>query len=50
MLAEKVPYGLLALAAAVIAVIGQRQAQAMDFVKDHGLLDRCMQAAYGLCF
>jgi tetratricopeptide (TPR) repeat protein len=49
-LAEKLPYAALALAAALAAVIGQQRAQAMDFVKDHGLLDRCMQAAFGLCF
>jgi len=49
-LAEKLPYAALALAAAVAAVIGQQRAQAMDFVNDHGLLDRCVQAAFGLCF
>ncbi len=48
-LIEKLPYALLASAAASIAVVGVRQEAARPLAQ-HGLLQRTMQAAYGLCF
>lgn len=48
-LAEKVPYGVLAAGAAALAVFGVRHEGMVPFAA-YGVLDRLMQAAYGLCF
>src|SRR5262245_14035959 len=47
---EKVPYLVLALACAAIAPLAQKEAEAMRPLASHTLLDRTMQAAYGLVF
>jgi len=49
LLTEKLPFFAAALAFGVLAFLAQK-AHAMDMVKDHGVADRLMQAAYGLCF
>ncbi len=46
---EKAPYILLAAIFACLGFMAQYQT-AMHMVVDHGLVDRLMQAAYGLCF
>jgi len=47
-LAEKIPFIMLALGAAIIAV--QAKKGSMILVTEHGMLERFMQATYGLCF
>ena len=49
-LLEKIPFLLLALTAAGVAVLAQTLAAAARPLTDHALVDRVMQAAYGLCF
>lgn len=49
LLAEKVPFFLLALLFAVLAFLAQKQ-YAMGMVRDHGVIERIVQAGYGLCF
>ncbi len=49
-LQEKAPYLLLALACAALAPLAQKEAEAMRPLASHTLLDRTMQAAYGLVF
>jgi len=49
LLIEKVPFALLSLVFAVLALLAQKEF-GMPMVKDHGVLDRLMQAAFGLCF
>ena len=46
---EKVPFVILSAAFTMSAFFAQR-GSAMHLVRDHGLLDRAMQMAYGLCF
>jgi tetratricopeptide (TPR) repeat protein len=48
-LVEKVPYVVLAAGAAALAVFGVRHEGMVPFA-EYGVLDRLMQAAYGLCF
>lgn len=48
-LLEKLPYVVLALAASVQAVRAQR-IEAMRTLAEHGVVERIMQAAYGLAF
>jgi tetratricopeptide (TPR) repeat protein len=50
LLREKIPFFALSTVIGVVAVLGQKQVSAMEIIPDHGLIDRCMQAAYGLCF
>ncbi len=45
---EKVPYIVLAAGFAFVAVIAQEEWSIRTV--GHGLMDRCIQAAYGLCF
>jgi hypothetical protein len=47
-LIEKIPFALFALGAAVPALLAKKAA--MLKITDHGLMDRLMQAVYGLCF
>ncbi len=47
---EKWPFFALSLAAAVLAVIGQRATGALVGIERLGIGDRCAQAAYGLVF
>jgi tetratricopeptide (TPR) repeat protein len=49
LLVEKVPFVVLSAAFTMTAFFAQR-GSAMHLVRDHGPLDRAMQAAYGLCF
>ena len=49
-LAEKVPYAVLALGAAVLAFLAQRAQPAMQTLAQHGPVERVAQAAYGLAF
>lgn len=49
-LVEKIPFALLALAAAVAAIILQRRAGTTIPLSDLGLMDRLALAAYGLWF
>lgn len=49
-LIEKIPYGALAVGAAEVALLGQMQEVAAAPLAYHGLLQRVMQAGYGLCF
>jgi tetratricopeptide (TPR) repeat protein len=46
---EKLPFVSLSAVFAVTGLFAQR-GSAMHLVRDHGLLDRVMQMAYGLCF
>ena len=47
---EKIPYLLPALAAAALALAGQRQAGAMEPLATYGLLPRLCQAVFGATF
>lgn len=49
-LIEKIPFALMAAAAAVPAYLAQRSAGAMSSLEQAGVADRVMQSAYGLCF
>jgi Flp pilus assembly protein TadD len=48
LLIEKIPFALLALGGGVAAFLAKKGP--MLNVPDHGVIDRFMQAAYGLCF
>ena len=48
LLIEKVPFVILAAAAALLAARAQRESEAMLQVAEHGVFDRLAQAAYGL--
>jgi tetratricopeptide (TPR) repeat protein len=50
LLVEKIPYAVLAAAAAVLAFIAQGRGAEMVSVAQYGLAARAAQAAYGLCF
>ncbi|MBU0678647.1 MAG: tetratricopeptide repeat protein, partial [Verrucomicrobia bacterium] len=50
LLTEKAPYFALCAAAALLAISAQRAQGALQSASDHGWAERCMQAAYGLCF
>jgi protein O-mannosyl-transferase len=47
---EKIPFVLLAAAAAALAVFAQRQADTMQELSRHGLPSRIVQSAYALSF
>ena len=49
-LAEKLPWAVLALGTAIVAFVAQRRVPAMRPLAEHGVLERVAQAAYGLCF
>jgi tetratricopeptide (TPR) repeat protein len=49
-LAEKLPWAILATAAAVVAFAAQHRIEAMRTFAEHGPLERALQAAYGICF
>jgi tetratricopeptide (TPR) repeat protein len=49
LLLEKLPFVVLAGGAALLALMGQREA-AMGMVGDHGVVDRIVQAGYGSLF
>ncbi len=48
LLLDKIPYILVAAAFAFVAVLAQEEWSIRT--AGHGLMDRCIQAAYGLCF
>ena len=48
LLTEKIPFALLALCAGVLAFWAKKGSMLM--FTEHGVFDRLMQAAYGLCF
>ena len=48
LLIEKIPFALLALGGGVVAFLAKKGS--MLNVPEHGVIDRFMQAAYGLCF
>jgi len=50
LLLEKVPYGLLACADAVIMIFAMRHIDAVRTVAGYDVVERAAQAAYGLCF
>ncbi|HEY3226908.1 MAG TPA: tetratricopeptide repeat protein, partial [Planctomycetota bacterium] len=47
---EKIPFFALAIVAAILAYLAQKQVGAMDFVADHTGLKRVVQSGYGLGF
>lgn len=47
---EKIPFLILASAAAVAALLAQYQAGAMGSIEKHGVLARIAQALFGLAF
>jgi Tfp pilus assembly protein PilF len=49
-LAEKIPYVALAIAAGVVAYLAQNRSGAMNLVEGHTLVDRLVQSGYGLFF
>ena len=48
--AEKLPWAVLAAAAGVVAFAAQHRIDAMKTLGDHGAFERVLQATYGLCF
>jgi hypothetical protein len=50
LLAEKVPFLVLGLVAAMVAMFAQGSAGAVLDLEEHGALDRLLQAGYGLAF
>jgi len=49
-LLEKLPWAILAGAAAIVAFAAQHRIEAMRTLADHGPFERTLQAAYGICF
>jgi tetratricopeptide (TPR) repeat protein len=47
---EKLPWALLAGGAGVIAFAAQHRIAAMRTLAEHGILERSLQATYGICF
>src|SRR5262249_44903941 len=47
---EKLPFALLALAAAVVALIGQRKGALLQRITEFGVVQRIATACYAVCF
>jgi Tfp pilus assembly protein PilF len=47
-LMEKIPFGILALGAGIQAILAKKSSMLM--LSKHGIIDRIVQALYGLCF